>query len=177
MVLTNYFLKKEIQKLIRKTSERPHQYRSMDDIKNVLFLCDSKDWTIIRSCIEKLKAMNKTVNTAIYAVNKKDVPTWYSNYLLLRADRDVNIWGYPDSTIQKQFYHLPADLLIDFTSKNSTYMYYMCLKHPSTFKAGIKHSDESVYDFSIIPPTDENNNIPYLFDQLVTYLKTINSCS
>ena len=175
MVLTNYFLKKEIQKLIRKSSERPHQYRSMDDINNVLFLCDSKDWTIIRSCIEKLRAMNKTVNTAIYAINKKDVPTWYSNYLLLRADRDVNILGFPDSTIQKQFYHLPADLLIDFTSNDSIYMYYMCLKHPSTFKAGIKHSDNKVYDFSIIPPTDENNNISFLFEQLVTYLTTISS--
>jgi len=175
MVLTNYFLKKEMKKLIRKTSERPHQYRSMDDIKIVLFLCDSKDWDIIRSCIEKLKAMNKTVHTAIYATNKKDVPTWYSNYLLLRADRDVNMWGIPDTTLQKQFYHLPADLLIDFTSNDSIYMYYMCLKHPSTFKAGIKHSEDKVYDFSLIPPSDENNNIPYLFDQLISYLKTINS--
>jgi len=174
MVLTNYFLKKEMQKLIRKSSERPHQYRSMDDIKNVLFLCDSKDWNIIRGCIEKLKAMNKTVHTAIYAVNKKDVPTWYSNYLLLRADRDVNIWGIPDATLQKQFYHLPADLLIDFTGNNSTYMYYMCLKHPSTFKVGIKHSEDKVYDFSIIPP-DDNNDIIYLFEQLVSYLKMINS--
>jgi len=175
MVLTNYFLKKEIQKLIRESSERPHQYRSMNDIKNVLFICDSKDWNIIRTCIEKLRVLNKTVNTAIYATNKKDVPTWYSNYLLLRADRDVNLFGFPDITLQKQFYQLPADLLIDFTSENSTYMYYMCLKHPSTFKTGIKHSDDTVYDFSIIPPDDENNNIPFLFDQLVSYLKTINS--
>jgi hypothetical protein len=174
MVLTNYFLKKEIKKLIRKAAERPHQFRSMDAIKTILLLCDSKDWNIIRGCIEKLKSLNKTVNTAIYAVNKKDVPTWYSNYLLLRADRDVDLWGFPDAILQKQFYHLPADLLIDFTSINSTYMYYMCLKHPCTFKVGIKHSEDKVYDFSIIPPHDKND-IVYLFDQLVNYLITINS--
>ena len=174
MVLTNYFLKKEIQKLNRKASERPHQYRSMDDIKNVLFVCDSRDWTTIRTCIEKLKVLNKTVHTAIYAVNKKDVPTWYSNYQLLRADRDVNLWGFPDIILQKQFYKIPADLLIDFTGKNSMYMYYMCLKHPSTFKAGIKHSENFVYDFSIIPNEDKTDLI-FLFDQLVGYLKTINS--
>ena len=175
MVITNYFLKKEIRKLTRKVSERPHQYRSMDDINTILFLCDSKDWDIIRSCIEKLRVMNKTVNTAIFAATKKDVPTWYSNYLLLRADKDVNLFGFPDKMLQRQFYHLPADLLIDFTSLQATPLYYMCLRHPSTFKAGIKQSETSVYDFTIIPPSDENNNILYLFDQLVNYLKTIGS--
>ena len=174
MILTNYFIKKEINKLIRESSERPHQYRSMDEINKILFICNSKDWNIIRSCIEKLKAMNKTVSTAIFAADKKDVPTWYSNYLLMRADRDVNIFGFPDISIQKQLYQIPADLLIDFTNESSLYMYYMCLKHPATFKAGIKHSDLSVYDFSIIPPED-NTDLVYLFDQLVNYLKTINS--
>jgi len=175
MVLTNYFLNKEIQKLNRKASERPHQYRSMDDITTILFLCDSKDWNVVRSCIEKLKVMGKKVNTAIFATSKNDVPTWYSNYLLLRADRDVDVWGFPDKATQKQFYHLPADLIIDFTSVQSAPLYYMCLKHPSTFKAGIKHSEETAYDFSLIPPSDENNNISYLFDHLLSYLKTINS--
>ncbi len=175
MVLTNYFLQKEILKLNRKASERPHQYRSMNDIKNILFLCDSKDWDIIRSCIEQLRAMNKTVHTAIFATSKQDVPTWYSNYLLLRADRDVDLLGFPDKTIQKQFFHLPADLLIDFTGVQAIPLYYMCLKHPSTFKAGIKHSENFVFDFSILPPRDESYNIRYLFDQLITYLKTITS--
>ena len=177
MVLTNYFLKKEIKKLIRKASERPHQYRSLNDIRRILFICDSKDWNIIRSCIEKLKAMNKTVNTAIYATSKNDLPTWYSNYLLLRADRDVDFLGFPDTTLQKQFYDLPADLLIDFSSSQVSPLYYMLLKHPATFKAGIKYSNDSAYDLSIIPTDDaeENNSLPFLFDHLLNYLSTINS--
>jgi hypothetical protein len=174
MVLTNYFLKKEIQKLMRKASDRPHQYRSMNDIKKILFICDSKDWNIARVCIEKLRSMNKTVNTAIFAPTKKDVPTWYSNYLLLRADKDVNLWGFPEKSIQKQFYHLPADLVLDFTKERSSAMFYMFLKHPSTFKAGIKHSEDSVYDFSIIPP-EESSNLQYLFEQLLSYLQSITS--
>ena len=174
MVLTNFFLKKEIHKLIRKASERPHQYRSLDDIKNILFVCDSKDWNIIRGCIEKLKSMNKTVHTAIFATSKKDVPTWYSNYLLLRADRNVDLLGFPEKILQKQFYHLPADLLIDFSSSQASPLYYMLLKHPSTFKAGIKYSEDSAYDLSIIPPED-TTTLPYLFDQLIVYLKTIQS--
>ncbi len=174
MVLTNYFLKKEIQKLIRKASDRPHQYRSMNDIKTILFICDSKDWDIARVCIEKLKSINKTVNTAIFAPTEKDVPTWYSNYLLLRADKDVNIWGFPEKSIQKQFCHLPADLVIDFTGERTSAMFYLFLQHPSTFKAGIKYSEDSVYDFSIIPPK-ENSNLQYLFEQLLSYLQSITS--
>jgi len=177
MVLTNYFLKKEIRKLIRKSSERPHQYRSLDDIHSLLFICNAKDWETARSCIEKLRSMKKTVNTAIYAPTSKDVPTWYSNYLLLRADKDVDVLGFPDKSLQRQFYHLPADLLIDFSGENSTPMYYMFLKHPATFKVGVKNSEDSAYDFSIIPPPDEKDNLPYLFDQIISYLRTINSNS
>ena len=174
MVLTNYFLRKEIKKLIDKASERPHQYRSLNDIRQVLFICDSKDWDVIRSCIEKLKAMKKTVHTAIFATSKKDLPTWYSNYLLLRADQDVDFWGFPNHALQKQFYSIPADLLIDFTGSQSSPLYYMLMKHPSTFKAGIKYSNDSAHDFSIIPPED-NQSLVFLFDELINYLTTINS--
>ena len=174
MILTNYFLKKEIQRLTNKASGRPHEYRSMDDIKNILFICNSNDWDTGRHCVEKLKSMNKSVSTAIYASTEKDVPTWYSNYLLLRADKDVNLWGFPDKSVQKQFIHLPADLLLDFSGEQSSAMYYLFLQHPSTFKAGIKRSENSIYDFSIIPPEDKND-FQYLFDQLLNYLKTITS--
>lgn len=174
MVLTNYFLKKEIQKLTRKASGRPHQYRSMDDIKTILFICEAKDWDIARLCIEKLKSMNKTVNTAIYSPSEKEVPTWYSNYLLLRADKDVNFLGFPEKSIQRQFCHLPADLVIDFSGEQSSAMFYMFLQHPATFKAGIKRTENSVYDFSIIP-LKENDNLQYLFEQLLNYLQSITS--
>ena len=174
MILTNYFLKREIQKLTVKTLDRPHQYRSLDDVKSILFICDAKDWDAARHCVEKLKSINKTVSTAIFAPTEKEVPTWYSNYLLLRADKDVDLWGFPDKSIQKQFLHLPADLLLDFSGEKSMAMYYLFLLHPSTFKTGIKRSENSVYDFSIIPPEDKND-FQYLFDQLLSYLKTITS--
>ena len=174
MVLTNYFLNKEIKKLTSKAASRPHQYRSIDDIKKILFICNSKDWDAGRHCIEQLKSMNMVVNTAIYAPTEKNVPTWYANYLLLRADRDVNLWGFPEKNIQKQFNALPADLILDFSGEQSPAMYYMQLQHPSTFKAGVKRSENSVYDFSIIPPNDKNN-LQFLFDQLMNYLKSIAS--
>ncbi|MDR0835600.1 MAG: hypothetical protein LBN11_03335 [Tannerella sp.] len=174
MIITQYFLKREIRNLTSKAAERPHRYMSFNDISKILFICHAKDWDVCRSCIEKLKSMKKTVNTAVYAPAEKDVPTWVSNYLLLRGDRDVNIWGYPSDSAQKQFLHLPADLIIDFSGEEALPMHYLFLKHPAVFKVGIKQSDNKVYDFSIIPD-EENNDIPYLFNQIINYLKTITS--
>lgn len=174
MVLTNYFLKRETEKLIRKAADRPHQYRSMADVKNILFICDAKDWETGRHCVEQLNALKKTVHTAIYSPTEKDVPTWYSNYLLLRADKDVNIWGFPEGSVQRQFNSLPADLILDFSGEYSPAMYYLVLQHPATFKAGIKRSERSIYDFSIIPP-EEKGDLSFLFNHLFNYLQSIPS--
>ena len=174
MILTNYFLKKEIRKLTEKASCRPHQYRSLNEVKSILFICDSKDWNTGRHCVEHLKSLNKTVNTAIYAPTEKDVPTWYSKYLLLRADRDVTLLGFPLRSLQTQFNELQADLILDFSGEDSSIMYYLLLQHPSTFKAGIKRSENSVYDFSIIPPKGKDD-LQYLFNQLLNYLQEITS--
>jgi hypothetical protein len=174
MIITQYFLKKEIRNLILKASERPHRYLSFGDVSKILFICHAKDWDVSRKCIEELKAMNKNVNTAVYAPTEKDVPTWVSNYLLLRGDIDVNIWGYPSFGIQKQFLHLPADLIIDFVGEEALPMHYLFLKHPAVFKTGVKHSNNRIYDFAIIPD-DENSDIPTLFSQIIGYLKIIKS--
>ena len=174
MILTNYFFNKELQKLIDRASDRPHQYRSFSNIKSILFICDAKDWDTARHCVEKLKSLDKKVNTVVFAPSEKDVPTWYSNYLLLRAYKDIDIWGFPDKGLQKQFYNLQADLILDFSREKSVSMYYMTLKHPSIFKAGIKRSESSIYDFSIIPPNDKCD-FQYLFDQLISYLQSITS--
>ncbi|MDR3266466.1 MAG: hypothetical protein LBT24_02735 [Tannerella sp.] len=174
MIITQYFLKREIRNLTEKASERPHQYMSFGDVSKILFICHTKDWDVCRKCIEKLKSMKKTVTIAVYAPTEKDVPTWVSNYLLLRGDKDVNIWGFPSYSIQKQFFHLPADLIIDFAGEEALPIHYLFLKHPSFFKVGVKQSDNKVYDFSIIP-AEENSDIPYLFNQIIDYLKIITS--
>jgi hypothetical protein len=174
MIITQYFLKREIGKLIAQAAERPHQYMSFGDISKILLICHAKDWDVCRTCIEKLKAMKKSVNTALYAPTEKDVPVWVSNYLLLRGDRDVNVWGYPLQSVQRPFLHLSADLIIDFAGEEALPMHYLFLKHAAAFKAGIKRSDNKIYDFAIIPP-EENDNIPYLFHQIIDYLKTITS--
>lgn len=174
MVLTKYFLNKAIQKLRAKASDRPHQYRSMDKIKNILIVCDSKDWDIVRSFVEMLKGMNKNVNTMIFASSGDDVPTWVSNYLLVRADKDTTFWGFPEKSVQEQFYALEADIVINFSDEKSDIVNFLVLNHPATFKAGIKRSENSVYDFAIIP-TDSKDDLLFLFEQLINYLQSITS--
>lgn len=174
MILTNYFLKKEIRKLTGLAAKRPHQYYSIDDIKNILLICDTKDWEKMRHAVERLRRMEKMVNTVIFSPSEKEVPTWYSNYLLLCADKDVNLWGFPEKKIQQQFNGLTADIIMNFSGEESLAVHYLYLQHPSKFKAGIKYSDSSEHDFSIVP-TDGTRDVEYLFAQLLDYLKTIAS--
>jgi len=149
----------------------------MTDIQTVLFVCDAKDWEEARACIDRLRNMKKTVNTAIYSPNSKDVPTWYSNYLLLRGDSDVTLWGFPDKHLEQQFCALPADLLLDLSGIQTDPMYYMILKHPSEFKAGIKREGKEEYDMAIVPPEEESGAIKLTkyFDIIIKYLQTIGS--
>jgi hypothetical protein len=174
MILTNFFIKRKINKLKQKANGRPHQYRSLSDIKTVVFVCNSKDWDICRGCIEKLSSLKKKVYTLIYAPSEKEAPTWYSDYLLLLGDRDVNIWGFPDNRLFSQFNAIQADLLIDFVGRDSLPAQYLMLENPSTFKVGTKKSDDDAYDFSILPP-DEKSDIQYIFDQILHYLQIIKS--
>jgi hypothetical protein len=174
MVLTNYFLKKETERLIRLAPERPHQYRSMSDVKDVLFVCNSEDWEQARACIEKLRAMKKNVGIAIYSPTSKEVPTWYAKYTLLKGDADVTLWGFPAREIQHEFNCQKADLLLDFTGETSAVMYYLVLQHPATFKCGVKRSPKSEYDLAIIQPEKEES-LTFFFEQIVKYLQLISS--
>ncbi|MDR2472506.1 MAG: hypothetical protein LBD53_02925, partial [Tannerella sp.] len=154
MIQIDYFIKKEISRLAANAAKRAHCYRSINDIKTVLFICDSIDWNEARGCIDSLKSMGKTVHTAVFSPSSKDVPTWISNYLLLRGDKDVNIWGYPDKSIKQQFIALHADMIINLSNENNLAMHYLYLQHPSTCKVGIKHSDMSAHDVAIVPDVD-----------------------
>jgi hypothetical protein len=174
MALTNFFLKRETRRLVQSACTRPHRYCSIKDVKDVLFICNSKDWEQARACIEKLRAMKKNVNIAIYSPTSKDVPTWYAQYTLLKGDADVGFWGFPSHSIQQEFIKLKADLLLDFIGEQAPVMYYLVLQHPALFKVGIKRSENSVYDFALIPPENEDSMI-FFFDQFINYLQVITS--
>ena len=175
MILTKYFLLNKIKALLENASIRPHCYRSLDNIKYVLLLCEAKDWTSIRPCIETLKSLGKLINVCVYIRKEDETPIWDYAYLLVEADKDVNMWSFPDKNITKQMNGIKVDMLLDLTSGETSVMSYLMLQHPASFKVGAKRSSEdNYYDLSIIMK-EGMHDISILFGQIMNYLQTIRS--
>ncbi|MDR3260735.1 MAG: hypothetical protein LBT78_02765 [Tannerella sp.] len=175
MILTKYFLYKKIRALSKASLMREHCYRSLDDVRYILVMCEARDWRMVAPCIEALKAMKKTVHVCVYTQKQDDAPIWDYAYLLVEAGKDINLWSFPDKNIRSQLNSLSVDMLMDLTSGEYPVMRYLMLQQPSFFKVGAKHALEGdFYDLSIVM-ADGVHDIPFLFRQIISYLKIIRS--
>ena len=175
MVLTKFFLFKKIEALSKSASIRPHCYRSLNDVKHVLVLCESQNWQSVKPCIETLKSLGKSVHVCVYTKKTDDMPIWDYAYLLVEAETDINLWGFPKKSIIAQLNGFKVDMLLDLTSDETSAMCFLMLQHPASFKVGAKRlAEENFYDLSIIMKEDMHD-ISYLFGQILNYLQTIRS--
>ena len=175
MILTKHFLLKKIEALSKKSSKRPHCYRALNDIKYVLVLCESKNWQSVKPCIDTLKSFKKTVNVCVYTKKTDEMPIWDYAYLLVEAEKDINLWGFPDKSIKTQLNGMKVDMLIDLTGGETPAMRYLMLQHPASFKVGAKRlPEENLYDLSIIMQ-EGRFDISFLFAQIINYLQAIRS--
>lgn len=172
MIITPYFIKKEIRKLTKEAPGRTHYYRSFDEAGSVLLLFDAKDLKEVEPCIQQLVRMKKRVFACAYA--KSDYPDWPPSYLLIREKKDVNLWGLPSREIAGKLQEMRADLLIDLSHPHSYTLRYLMLQLPVPLKTGAKLNDvESPYDLTI--SLTAGNQIRYIFDQILFYLQAIRS--
>ena len=175
MILTRHFLYKKIKSLAQKALIRAHGYRSLDDVRYILLMCEARDWKAVEPCVETLKAMKKTVHVCVYTRKDEETPIWDYAYLLVEEGKDINIWSFPDKNLCKQLNGLSVDMLVDLTSHEAPIMRYLMLQHPSSFKVGAKRSSEvNMYDMSIVMK-DGVYDIPFLFGQILIYLQSIRS--
>jgi hypothetical protein len=175
MILTKHFLFKKIKALSKSASIRPHCYRSLNDIKYMLVLCEAKNWKSVYPCIETLKSSGKSVNVCVYINKSDETPIWDYAYLLVEADKDINMWGFPDKNIRNQLNGIKVDMLLDLTDGETPPMRFLMLQHPASFKVGAKRaSEENFYDLSIIMK-EGMHDISFLFGQIINYLQAIRS--
>jgi hypothetical protein len=164
-----------MRSLSKAAGSRVHCYRSLDDVRYALVLCEARDWKVVAPCVDHLKVLGKTVHVCVYIQKHDETPIWDYAYLLVESDNDVDLWGFPTRNIRNQLNGLTVDLLIDFTDREQTVMRYLVLQHPATFKVGAKFmNDDDMYDLSIVVNEGERN-IPFLFGQILNYLRTIRS--
>ena len=85
----------------------------------------------------------------------------------------LSAWGFPSEEVVSQLASIPVDLLIDLTQPGCYPMQYVALRHPSTFKVGVKYPEQEWYDMGLL--VAERNDIAYLFEQILFYLRTIHA--
>ena len=125
MILTRHFLYKKIKSLAQKALIRAHCYRSLDDVRYILLMCEARDWKAVEPCVETLKAMKKTVHVCVYTRKDEETPIWDYAYLLVEEGKDINIWSFPDKNLCKQLNGLSVDMLVDLTSHEAPIMRYL----------------------------------------------------
>ncbi len=175
MILTKYFLNKRIRSLAKDTTTREHCYRSLDDVRYALIMCEARDWKAVEPCIETLKKKGKTVHVCVYTRKDEDTPIWDYAFLPVEEGKDINMWGFPDKNMRMQLNNLTVDMLLDLTSEEVPVMRYLMLQHPAAFKVGAKRDQGmDLFDLSIVMK-DGVHDIPFLFRHIISYLQTIRS--
>lgn len=174
MILTDYFIKRKVQKLAAKTATRQHYFRSLKEAHDILIFFEAKDEDKIEPCLETLRMLRKNVNVCLYVSHKTPLEA-NDSYLMIYENKDIDRWGSPHPEVTQNVNSRKADILIDLTSKGCYSMKYLMLQHPAAFKIGLKRSasEQDMYDFSL--SVTDRDDLMYLFGQIIFYLQTIRS--
>lgn len=171
MIVSNYFIKKKIRGLAADPPARDCLFRSLRDVKNILVFYEARQKETIEPCLEDLRMLHKKMTVCVYTsgTSSRSFPDGYQ----IIGPKDVNIWGFPSPAISHAVQELKADLLIDLSGPHCYPLQYLLLQHPSPFKVGIKRGSPDLYDLSIL--VTEQDDIKYLFGQILFYLQSIHS--
>lgn len=170
MRITDYFIKKKIQRLVRKSLQRKRDFLTLKEAHTILVFYNLKDQEDIEPGLETLRMMHKKVLACVYVPNvlPAEVPEFYTPVF---AMKDINFLGFPSESVAKQVESIKADILIDLTRRGNHVMKYLMLRNQSPFKVGLKQNDQDYYDLAIA--VTDRDDIMYLFGQIIFYLKTI----
>lgn len=172
MRLTNRFIRKKVKELARQTATRRNHFCSLKDARHTLVLFNAEDREEVEPCLEALRKLNKNMNVYVY-VSSDAVPEMNPSYGIIHVKTDLDMWYMPTGETLKRFCACGADILIDLTRGNNYAMQYLLLKHPGSFKVGVKNSGADLYDLTI--SVTEDTDIKHLFDHILFYLQTIRS--
>jgi hypothetical protein len=179
MNVNKYFLRRKIKKILD-NSRREKEYRNLKEIKSVLLLFDTKDYSDAVLFIKQLKKMGKKVKIYAY-VDKKDKNDYSKTFHHIVTEKDIDIWE--GDSLKELVNSLNSgtlyDLAIDLTLKENVLLQYLLVSADSLLKVGFCKTNLPVYDIVISFASEKELNeiitIKELSKQLIHYLTTISS--
>ncbi|MDR1610817.1 MAG: hypothetical protein LBS08_04840 [Candidatus Symbiothrix sp.] len=176
--INKYFLKRKINNIFY-SSNREKEYHNLKEIKSVLLLFDTKDYSDANLFIKQLKKMGKKVRVCAYK-DKRDQNNYSSIFHTIVTEDDTNVWKNDSMTeIINSLGSESYDLAINLALKENLYLQYVLVSVDSRFKVGFGKTDLPIYDMVIsFAPQMESGEIitaRELCKQLIHYLSTISS--
>ncbi|MDH6304340.1 hypothetical protein M2459_001072 [Parabacteroides sp. PF5-5] len=171
MILSNFFIKKKLQDLVKDAPARTPRFCSLNDANNILVVFDVKDKKDVLKCVAKLEEHTENISLCAF-IPKKNKEDIAESWLLIKEE-ELDSKGMPTAEMSEKFNALPADILIDLTRTNNYTMQYLQLQHPSSFKLGHKSFLREMYDLTIT--MTDNDDINHFFEHILFYLLTIRS--
>lgn len=183
--LNNYLFRKNGRKYLTTTS-RERRFVNYDKARTILLLFES-DFSernpVIRKIIYSLQQDGKKVSAWGY-VNKKEVTTSILPDFRILHHKQTDFFQKPLISYVNELEGQEFDLLIDLSIKPLLPLIYIAMYARAFCKISIHKIDLPVYDFVldidshvILPETPESDATPvdetYLFDQIIFYLKSI----
>ena len=169
-MITNYFIKRKVKALAAEEHRGPRHSLSFDQVKSILILYDAADHQALQKGFQMLQAERKQLHTCLF-IGTETVAEEIEKSGIVVKNKQLSRWGFPQEEVVKQLSAISVDLLIDLTRPGCYPMQYLALRHPSTFKVGLKYPGQEWYDLGLL--VAERNDIAYLFEQILFYLRTI----
>ena len=183
--LNNYLFHKRAQKYLSETP-RSHRFVSYDKAKNILLLFESdlqEKNVIIRKIIAQLQSDGKKVSAWGF-INKKEVESAILPDFRILHHKQTDFFKKPIQSFINELEDQEFDLMIDLSLQPIVTLEYIAMYAKATMKTGVRKTDLPIFDFVLdtegikatfqdAASTENSIDETYLFDQIIFYLKSI----
>jgi len=180
--LNNYLFKKRAQKYLS-TTERERRFVNYKKAKTIflLFESDSSEKNPqVRKMIYNLQQDGKKV-VAWGFVDKKEVASTILPDFRIIHHKETDFFQKPLISNLNALQDMEFDLMIDLSLTQILPLEYLAMYAKASCKTGLRKTELPIYDFILdldnLHPTEDSTENPvdemYLFDQIIFYLKSI----
>ncbi len=173
-------VKQKIQELVfrwvQKRHSRTPRYQSYKSAKRVLLLFESDQRELnvqIKTLVKQLQQDGKEVSAWGYVDKPQAESAVLRDYRVL-SQHDFTRLGLPTDAIRQDITRQRYDLLIDLNISDTLPLRYLSLYAEADFRTGKMTEEPYRNDFMI--QIGYETNPAYLFDQIIHYLKNIETC-
>lgn len=170
-MFTNYFIKRKVQILAVKSANRPHHYVSLNEAHTLLVLYNEEDRNAVMAVLEPLRKAQKEIYSCVFISSSVSDVIADEASIPVNPKKDLNAWGFPSEMLINKTVGIKADILIDVSRPGCYALQYIALKHPCSFKVGLKYEGQEWYDLALA--MTDRNDIQYLLEQILFYLRSV----